>query len=126
MTATAPRPSGGRPVRRALGDGVLKAPERVTAPLPPADYLDLVDPLRPGAALRGRIEAVQHETRDAATVVIRPGRDWLPHTPGQYVRIGIDVDGVRLWRGGSVPPRRRPPRPRPPPPREGGPRPAGH
>src|SRR4051794_8345068 len=126
MTATAPPPSGGRPGLRALRDRVLKVAELVTTPLLPADYLDLVDPLRSGAALRGRIEAVQLETQDAATVVIRPGRDWLPHTPGQYVRIGIDVDGVRLWRGGSVPPRRRPPRPRPPPPREGGPRPAGH
>src|SRR3982751_2002515 len=44
--------------------------ELVPTPLLPADSLDLVDPLRSGAALRGRIEAVQHETRDAATVVI--------------------------------------------------------
>jgi stearoyl-CoA 9-desaturase NADPH oxidoreductase len=42
------------------------------------------------------------ETRDAATVVIRPGRGWLPHTPGQYVRVGVDVDGVRLWRAYSI------------------------
>ena len=27
--------------------------------------------------------------------VIRPGADWAGHVPGQYVRIGIDVDGVR-------------------------------
>jgi ferredoxin-NADP reductase len=58
--------------------------------------------LRSGADLRGRIEAVQPETRDAATVVIRPGRGWQPHIPGQYVRIGIDVDGVRQWRAYSV------------------------
>jgi ferredoxin-NADP reductase len=102
MTATVPRPSRGRPVLSALRDRVLKVAELVTTPLLPADYLDLVDPLRSGAALRGRIEAVHHETRDAATVVIRPGRDWLPHTPGQYVRIGIDVDGVRLWRAYSI------------------------
>src|SRR3954452_6380160 len=76
--------------------------ETVTTPLLPADYLDLVDPLRSGAALRGRIEEVRPETRDAATVVIRPGRDWLPNTPGQYVRIGIDVDGVRQWRAYSI------------------------
>src|SRR3954470_18113466 len=104
MTATVPRPSRGRPVLSALRDRALKGAELVTTPLLPADYLDLVDPLRSGAALPGRMEAVHHETRDAATVVIRPGRDWLPHTPGQYVRIGIDVDGVRLWRGLSAPP----------------------
>ncbi len=102
MTATVPRPSRGRPALSTLRDRVLKVAELVTTPLLPADYLDLVDPLRSGAALRGRIEAVRHETRDAATVVIRPGRDWRPHTPGQYVRIGIDVDGVRQWRAYSV------------------------
>jgi ferredoxin-NADP reductase len=102
MTATVPRPSSARPLLGRLRDRMLKVAELVTTPLLPADYLDLVDPLRSGAALRGRIEAIEPETRDAATIVIRPGRDWLPHTPGQYVRIGIDVDGVRLWRAYSI------------------------
>jgi ferredoxin-NADP reductase len=81
---------------------VLKLAELVTTPLLPQDYLDLVDPLRSGADLRGRIEAIHPETSDAATVVIRPGRSWRPHRPGQYVRIGIDVDGVRQWRAYSL------------------------
>ena len=76
--------------------------ETVTTPLLPADYLDLFAPLRSGAALRGRIEEVHPETADAATIVIRPGADWAGHTPGQFVRIGIDVDGVRLWRAYSL------------------------
>lgn len=74
----------------------------VTTPLLPSDYLDLVDPLRAGAALRGRIEAIHPETSDAATVVIKPGRGWKGHVAGQYVRVGVDVDGVRLWRAYSV------------------------
>ncbi|MFD7640679.1 ferredoxin reductase [Kitasatospora sp. NPDC059795] len=76
--------------------------EMVTTPLLPSDYLDLVSPLRAGADLRGRIEAVQPETADAATLVIRPGRGWRGHTAGQYVRIGVDVDGRRLWRAYSI------------------------
>lgn len=76
--------------------------EMVTTPLLPSDYLDLVSPLRAGADLRGRIEAVHPETADAATLVIRPGRGWRGHTAGQYVRIGVDVDGVRLWRAYSL------------------------
>ena len=44
----------------------------------------------------------QPETADAATIVIRPGADWAGHVPGQYVRIGIDVDGVRQWRAYSL------------------------
>jgi stearoyl-CoA 9-desaturase NADPH oxidoreductase len=76
--------------------------ELVTTPLVPADYLDLVSPLRAGADLRGRIVEVRMETRDAATLVIKPGRGWRGHRPGQYVRIGVDVDGVRNWRAYSL------------------------
>jgi ferredoxin-NADP reductase len=60
------------------------------------------NPLRAGADLRGRIEQIHPETADAATIVIRPGADWAGHVPGQYLRIGIDVDGVRLWRAYSL------------------------
>ena len=91
-----------RAARPSLRRRLLALAERATSPLLPADYLDLFDPLRPGADLRGRIVAVQPETADAATIVIRPGADWAGHVPGQYVRIGVDVDGVRQWRAYSL------------------------
>jgi ferredoxin-NADP reductase len=28
--------------------------------------------------------------------------DWIEHRPGQYVRVGVDVDGVRRWRTYSL------------------------
>jgi len=80
----------------------LKIAEAATTPLVPGDFLDLFAPLRPGAELRGRVESVHPETADAATLVIRPGADWSGHVPGQYVRIGVDVDGVRCWRAYSL------------------------
>lgn len=86
----------------SLRDRALKLAELVTTPLLPADYLDIVSPLRSGAELRGRIVAIHPETRDSASLVIRPGRGWKRHTPGQYVRIGVDVDGVRQWRAYSL------------------------
>jgi ferredoxin-NADP reductase len=98
MTATLLAPRG---VVR-LRDRFLRLAEAVTTPLLPADYLDLVDPLRSGADLRGRIEAIVPEAGDAATVVIRPGRGWRGHVPGQYIRLGVDVDGVRQWRAYSL------------------------
>jgi ferredoxin-NADP reductase len=98
MTTTAPRLDA----IGALRERVIKFAESMTTPLLPADYLDVIDPLRSGAALRGRIIAIHPETRDAATVVIKTGRGWRTHTPGQYVRIGIDVDGVRQWRAYSL------------------------
>ncbi len=85
-----------------LRERVTRVVEAATTPLVPADFLDLFAPLRSGADLRGRIVSVQPETPDAATIVIRPGADWAGHLPGQYVRIGIDVDGVRLWRAYSL------------------------
>ena len=98
MTITAPRRSrtGG------LRGRIMRLAEQVTTPLVPADYLDVIDPLRSGTTLRGRILAVRPETADAATIVIKPGRGWRTHTPGQYVRIGVDVDGVRQWRTYSL------------------------
>jgi ferredoxin-NADP reductase len=87
---------------RSIRDGALRLAELAATPLVPADYLDVFSPLRRGAELRGRIEEVHPETADAATLVIRPGADWKGHVPGQYVRIGIDVDGVRQWRAYSL------------------------
>ena len=80
----------------------LKIAEAATTPLVPGDFLDLFAPLRAGADLRGRVESVHPETADAATLVIRPGADWRGHVPGQYVRVGVDVDGVRCWRAYSL------------------------
>ena len=74
----------------------------VTTPLLPEDYVDLFDPLRTSTVLRGRVEDLRSETQDALTVTIRPGKRWRGHTPGQYMRIGVDIDGVRMWRAYSI------------------------
>jgi stearoyl-CoA 9-desaturase NADPH oxidoreductase len=97
--AAAPGPLG---LGRTLRERVRRLAELAATPLVPADYLDVFNPLRAGADLRGRIEEIHPETADAATIVIRPGADWAGHIPGQYLRIGIDVDGVRLWRAYSL------------------------
>jgi len=98
MTTTLEPPVRGTRVR----DQLVRVVEAATTPLLPADVLDLFAPLRSGADLRGRIEEIHPETPDAATIVLRPGADWAGHVPGQYLRIGIDVDGVRQWRAYSL------------------------
>lgn len=87
---------------RALRDRAARVAEAATTPYAPADFLDLFHPLRAGADLRARIVEVRAETADAATIVLRPGADWAGHVPGQFIRIGIDVDGVRQWRAYSL------------------------
>jgi stearoyl-CoA 9-desaturase NADPH oxidoreductase len=88
---------------------VRKASDKLTTPLLPDDYLRLLNPLWSSRELRGRVEKVVPETQDAATLVIRPGWGWhYDHKPGQYVGIGIQVDGKFQWRSYSVssPPKR--------------------
>ncbi|QDH11190.1 ferredoxin reductase [Nocardioides dongxiaopingii] len=80
---------------RALADAAV-------TPLQLDDVLDVFHPLRAGADLRGRIVEIRPETADSATIVLKPGKDWGGHVPGQYVRVGVDVDGVRLWRTYSL------------------------
>ena len=83
--------------------GPLRAVAHMVAtPLVPRDFLDLIDPLGSPRDLRGRIDAVTPETADAVTVRIRVGRGWRGHRAGQYVRLGIDIDGVRQWRTYSI------------------------
>jgi len=76
--------------------------DAAVTPLDLDDVLDVFHPLRSGADLRGRIVAVVPETPESATLVIKAGLDWAGHVPGQYVRVGVDVDGVRLWRTYSL------------------------
>lgn len=102
MTTVASRPATRPSVVGALRERAAKFAERLTTPLVPSDYLDVIDPLRSGADLRGRIVAIHPETRDAVTLVIKPGRGWRQHVPGQYVRIAVDVNGVRQWRAYSL------------------------
>jgi ferredoxin-NADP reductase len=73
-----------------------------TSPLLPDDYLELVNPLWSTRELRGRIVRVQRETPEAVTVLIKPGWEWPGHRPGQYVRLGIAVDGIHHWRAYSL------------------------
>jgi ferredoxin-NADP reductase len=73
-----------------------------TSPLLPDDYLELVNPLWSTREMRGRVERVERETHSAVTVTIKPGWAWEGHLPGQYLRLGIEVDGVHHWRAYSL------------------------
>ncbi|GAA5146057.1 NADPH oxidoreductase [Pseudonocardia eucalypti] len=78
----------------------------LTTPLLPEDFTELVSPLWSRSAPRGRVVAVRRETERATTLRIRPGRGWSArgagHRAGQFLRLGVDVDGVRHWRSYSL------------------------
>lgn len=86
----------------SLRASLRKVAEAAVTPLTLDDVLDHFHPLRGGTDLRGRIVEVRPETTESATLLVKPGRDWAGHLPGQYVRVGAEVDGVRLWRTYSL------------------------
>jgi ferredoxin-NADP reductase len=93
---------GAKPKVPRLQRAVLRAVRAFSTPLLPDDYLELINPLWSTRELRGRIERIDHVTSDAATVLIKPGYRWDGHKAGQYVRIGVDIRGVRHWRAYSL------------------------
>jgi ferredoxin-NADP reductase len=93
---------GAEPEVSKLLRRALRAVSAWTSPLLPDDYLELINPLWSTRELRGRVEAIDREAGDAVTVLIRPGWSWTGHAPGQYLRIGLDIDGKRHWRAYSL------------------------
>jgi stearoyl-CoA 9-desaturase NADPH oxidoreductase len=93
---------GARPAVPEWRLRVLRALRALFTPLLPDDYLELINPLWSTQELRGRIERIEREAGNAVTVVIKPGWDWPGHKPGQYLRVGMPVDGVHHWRAYSI------------------------
>jgi len=61
-------------------------------------YLELINPMLVVRDLRGEVTAVHRSTPDTVTLTIRPTRRWRGFAAGQYVRVSVDIDGVRRTR----------------------------
>jgi stearoyl-CoA 9-desaturase NADPH oxidoreductase len=61
-------------------------------------YLELVDPMLVRREIRGVVTAARRQTADTVTLVLRPSRAWPGFRAGQYVRVSVDIDGVRRTR----------------------------
>ena len=71
-------------------------------PLRHSHYLELVNPLWTQHVLKARVVGVQDETNDTRTLTLRPGRGWRSHRAGQFVRVGVPIDGKRHTRTYSI------------------------
>ena len=80
----------------------LRAIRRLFSPLEPDDYLEMINPLWTTKELRGEVERVEQQGSEAASILIKPGYEWPGHKPGQYVRLGVVIDGVYHWRAYSL------------------------
>ncbi len=93
---------GARPHVHPVRKWLLHAVRRLFTPLEPDHYLEMINPLWSTRELRGRVERVVPESEDTASVLIRPAYEWPGHEPGQYVRLGVIIDGVYHWRAYSL------------------------
>ena len=93
---------GAKPRVAPLRARGLKAIRSLFTPLLPDDYLELINPLWSTQELRGRIERIEPQAGNAKTILIRPGHEWEGHRAGQYLRVGVVVDGKHHWRAYSL------------------------
>jgi ferredoxin-NADP reductase len=61
-------------------------------------YLELIDPMLVRREIRGVVTGVRRQTTDTVTLTLRPSRAWRGFSAGQYVRVSVDIDGVRRTR----------------------------
>ncbi len=61
-------------------------------------YLEQFNPLWSLNDVRAEVVATWRQTVDTVTVSLRPNANWQGFKPGQYVRVSVDIDGVRRTR----------------------------
>ncbi|MCW2497928.1 ferredoxin reductase [Jatrophihabitans sp.] len=74
----------------------------MTSPLLPDDYFALIRPRWSTREVTGTVVRVNKERGNASTVVIKPNFPLEPHLPGQYLRLGMEINGIRHWRAYTI------------------------
>jgi stearoyl-CoA 9-desaturase NADPH oxidoreductase len=80
---------------RILGSRTLAA---LTSPHGVDRYLELVNPMWAATEVRARVVDVVRETSGAnpvATLTLQPTSTWRGHRAGQYVQVGVEINGAR-------------------------------
>ena len=73
----------------------LNLVESLATPHGVDSYLALVNPMLTVRRMRAEITEVVHPTADSVTLTLRPTRQWKGCSAGQFVQLGVVVDGVR-------------------------------
>ncbi len=80
---------------RILGSRALAA---LTSPHSVDRYLEQINPMWAAAEVRARVVQIIHETsgeHPVATLVLQPTSTWRGHRAGQYVQVGVEINGAR-------------------------------
>lgn len=90
MTTSSPGPTVLRPFRSLI--------EALATPHAVDRYLELVDPMVTARDIRARVVRVARPTSDSVVLELRPTRQWRGFRAGQFVQVGVVIDGVRHTR----------------------------
>jgi stearoyl-CoA 9-desaturase NADPH oxidoreductase len=99
-----PLPSPARPLspthvrrlgRRLLGSGLLEA---LAAPHGVDRYLELIRPAWSLHEVRAELIEVRRQTADSVTLTLRPNESWKGFSSGQFIRLTVEIEGVRQTR----------------------------
>ena len=81
--------------RRILGSPVV---DLLVGPHGIDRYLELIRPELTIRDARAEVLAVRRQTKRSVTLTLRPNRAWSGFRAGQFVRVGVEIDGVRRTR----------------------------
>jgi stearoyl-CoA 9-desaturase NADPH oxidoreductase len=84
-----------RIARRLLGSELAEA---LAAPHGVDRYLELIRPAWSLHEVRAEVIAVRRQTADSVTLTLRPNENWQGFRAGQFVRLTVEIDGVRHTR----------------------------
>lgn len=74
----------------------------LTQPQDPREFIQLFNPLASSHYTRGIVTEVHREAEDTATISFTTGEGWQAHRAGQWARIGVKINGRRVWRPYSI------------------------
>lgn len=100
ITASVPRFPAGRLLRSGatvLGAGTTVL-EALTAPYGVDGYLELLRPTWPPRDARAQLTAVRRPSAGAVTMTLRPSARWGDFRAGQFIRLTVEIAGVRETR----------------------------
>src|ERR1700761_5467965 len=88
------------PPRSGLGRRLLRSPvvDLLLGPHGVDRYLELIRPTLTVTDARAEVTAVRRQTSRSVTLTLRPNRAWAGFAAGQYVAVGVEIDGVRRTR----------------------------
>ncbi len=81
--------------QRILGSRALAA---LTSPHGVDRYLETVNPMWAATEVRARVVGISRETsgeHPVATLTLQPTSTWRGHRAGQYVQVGVEINGAR-------------------------------